>query len=272
MPKILGIFTCYNRREKTGKCLKTLKEGNPDIEFHFIAVDDNSKDGTKEMLESHSEVQLIQGDGEKYYSGGMRIGIDAAKKQCNQYDWILLFNDDVDFFSHSIEKLAEYLSGNKKILVGATCGESGELTYGGVLKKSKFRPAFETVMSKTGTIFCDTFNANCILMPVEIFEILPNIDTRYTHSLGDYDYGLEARRCGFEIIASDFFVGKCDLNSVRGSWQDIRLSRKERIKKKESPKGLPRREWFYFVRKHFGIVSACINSIIPYIKILIKIS
>lgn len=272
MQKVLGIFTCHNRKKKTENCLKALKEGNPQIEFYFIAVDDHSIDGTKEMLEKHSDVQIVLGDGERYYSGGMRLGINAAKKLCDKYDWILFFNDDVEFVPHSIEKLEALLDKKDKILAGATCGENGELTYGGVLKKSRFRPSFQTVMSGERLIFCDTFNANCVLLPSWMFKALPNIDSKYTHSLGDFDYGLVARKHGFEILVSDFFVGKCNKNSVMGTWKDVGLSRRERIKKKESPKGLPRKEWFHFVKKHYGIISACISSITPYIKIIIKMS
>ena len=148
MLKVLGIFTCYNRKEKTQRCLYALKEGNPEMKFHFIAVDDCSTDGTAELLQEQENVHLVAGDGEKYYSGGMRLGIEVAKQCCDEYDWVLLFNDDVDFFPYAIEKLQLYADKLPEIVVGATCDEQGKLTYGGVLKVSKFRPAFQTVMSQ----------------------------------------------------------------------------------------------------------------------------
>lgn len=269
MLKILGIFTCYNRKEKTQRCLCALKEGNPEMEFHFIAVDDCSTDGTAELLQEGEDVHLIVGDGEQYYSGGMRLGIEAAKQCCVEYDWVLLFNDDVDFFPHAIEKLQAYADKLPEIVVGATCDEQGKLTYGGALKVSKFRPAFQTVMSQDNRVYCDTFNANCVLLQSKLFKVLPNIDSKYTHSMGDFDYGLEAGRRGIPIVVSDFFVGECIKNSTEKTWRDIHLSRRERIKKKETPKGLPWREWFYFVKKNFGFISACVSTVIPYIKILI---
>lgn len=270
MSTILGIFTCYNRKEKTLKCLESLIKGNPTIKFSFIVIDDNSTDGTQEALLSYHNVQLISGNGHYYYSGGMRLGINIAKKTCNMYDWVLLFNDDVAFFPHAIEKLKAYSAQKNEIIVGATCDQEGCLSYGGVLKKSPFKPAFEIVMSQKNRLFCDTFNANCVLLPTEVFKALPNIDEHYTHAMGDYDYGLEAKKRGIPIVASNFFVGTCNDNPLQGTWRDITLSRKERLKKKESPKGLPRKTWFYFVKKHFGLLSACISSITPYIKILLK--
>ena len=269
MTRVLGIFTCYNRKEKTIKCVENLIQGNPNILFYFLVVDDGSTDGTNKALSLYENVCIILGTGQCYYSGGMRLGIQAAKIKCDKYDWILLFNDDVDFFPFALERLIAYSNEKNEIIVGATCNEHGELTYGGVLKTSRFRPAFRIIMSQESRLYCDTFNANCVLIPKETFMSLPNIDSHYTHSLGDFDYGLEAKKRGIFIVVSDFFVGQCTQNSLEGTWKDTCLCRKERVKRKESPKGLPCREWFYFVKKNFGICSACISSAIPYIKILI---
>ena len=270
MSRILGIFTCYNRKEKTEQCLNTLMNGNPGINFSFIAVDDNSTDGTTAMLQQYSNVQLIRGNGSCFYSGGMRLGIETAKKCCYTYDWVFLFNDDVEFVPYALERLLDYASDERKILVGATCDKKGELSYGGGWQISKYKPDFQIVMSGKEKVYCDTFNANCVLIPSAVFEKMPNIYKAYTHSLGDFDYGLEAHRRNITILASDFFVGTCCENPLTGTWRDVTLSRRERWEKKESPKGLPWREWFHFVKKHYGLLSACWSSVTPYIKILIK--
>lgn len=272
MSNILGIFTCYNRKEKTLRCLNSLLNGNPGITFSFIAVDDNSTDGTGEALSLFQNIRIISGNGQSFYSGGMRLGIAEGKKCCGHYDRVLLFNDDVDFFPHCIEQLEAFAVNDREIITGATCDEKGLLTYGGVQKASRFKPEFRIVMSRNNRVRCDTFNANCVLLPPEIFRRLPNIDEHYTHSMGDFDYGLEAAKRGIPITASDFFVGTCSDNPIDGTWRDPRLPRRERLKRKESPKGLPGREWFYFVKKHFGIFSACLSSITPYIKILTGMS
>ena len=50
MIQVLGLATCFNRKEKTVKAIKNLIKGNPNIKFTFIIVDDGSTDGTKEAL------------------------------------------------------------------------------------------------------------------------------------------------------------------------------------------------------------------------------
>ena len=269
MISVLGLMTCYNRKEKTIRALENLIKGNPDIHFSFIVVDDGSTDGTIEELGRLSSVKIIRGNGSLFYSGGMRLAIAQAKQSKTVYDYCLLFNDDVDFADVAIENLCK--KDNSVIWVGPTCDEQKRLTYGGVVKTSKLRPKTEIVMAENekGRI-CDTFNANCVLIPWTIFFDLNNIDKIYTHSMGDFDYGFEAKRKGYTIKVSDKFVGVCQDNPVGISWRNPELPIRERIRRKESPKGLPRGEWYYYLKKNYNVITAIIYSIVPYIRILMR--
>ena len=50
MKKVLGLMTCFNRKEKTVKSLNGLIQGNPGIQFSFVVADDGSTDGTFKTL------------------------------------------------------------------------------------------------------------------------------------------------------------------------------------------------------------------------------
>lgn len=267
--KVLALATCFNRKETTIRCIESLDKGNIGIDFDFIIVDDNSSDGTYEQLKNINNVHVVRGNGNLFYSGGMREAIRIAKKcKDNLYDYVLIFNDDVNFFPNSIKKLIEFGSGDE-VCVGATCDDGGMLSYGGVVRTSKFRPSFKTVMSGEKKVYCDTFCANCVLIPRKVFENIENIDPVYHHAMGDFDYGFTIKKHGYKIVASDFFVGQCNDNPVTGSWRDTTLSRKERIIKKESPKGLPIKEYFHYLYKNHNIVTAVLYSIVPYVKIVL---
>ena len=99
---ILGLMTCYNRKEKTRNALRNLIQGNPEIEFSFIVADDGSSDGTYEELAKFPRTRVIRGNGSWFYSGGMRAVIEEAKKEQKYYDYCLLFNVDVDFYDSAI--------------------------------------------------------------------------------------------------------------------------------------------------------------------------
>ena len=288
--RILGLATCYNRKEKTLKAIESLRQSNPECDIRFIITDDNSSDGTAQALEMIEGVTVVKGDGNSFYSGGMRLAMAKAledKALTDGYDYILLFNDDVDFYPGAIDRLTKY--GNKKedaaesgqasdevpidlkILVGPTCEEDGRtLSYGGIARKSNFRPKFRKVMADAGkTLKVDTFNANCVLVPTELFVKTGNMDTVYNHSLGDFDYGYSLTRKGGEIFVSGEYVGICPFNSEEGTWNDPKLTRRERFKKKESIKGVPFGEFFHYLLKNYNLLTAIIYSFSPYVRILI---
>lgn len=268
MNRVLGLMTCFNRKNETIRAIKDLITGNPDVTFHFLIVDDNSSDGTKDALLKIPEVTVFSGNGSLFYSGGMHLIMEEALRMPKIFDYCLLFNDDVHFYPHVIEEMIK--QNNNGILVGATCNNEGQLSYGGVIKTSKLRPSFKIInWTSSRANNCDTFNANCVLIPWEIFLNLGSIDPIYTHSLGDFDYGFSAIKKGYSISVFDKYVGICCDNPIKNSWRDISLNSLVRFKKKESPKGLPRKEWFYYLKKNYSLFTAIVYSVIPYIKILI---
>lgn len=259
--KILALATCFNRKNKTIKAINSLMNGNKSINFDFIICDDNSSDGTCEELLKYKNVEVIKGTGSLYWAGGMRKAIELALKKDN-YDYCMLFNDDVDFFEQSIEKLS---FDNNTVLIGATCDDDGNLTYGGVIKKSKLRPKFEKVKGQ----YCDTFNANCVLIPWNIFIKMGNFDEVYTHQFADFDYGFKLVKNDYKLYATDEYVGCCNVNSNKGTYFDNSLSIKERLLLKNNPKkGLPTKEWFHFLNKNYSLFIAIVYFVVSYIKLL----
>ena len=266
---VLALLTCFNRKSMTVRCIESL-EADKNINFKYIVVDDNSTDGTKEELSKFKNVHVVSGNGSSFYSGGMRIAINEANKyDLSNIDYIILLNDDVKFEYNAISNLIKYLDNKNSIMVGATCDSNGVLSYGGVIPKSRFKPEYEIIMSNNEPLVCDTFNANCVLIPKDIFVNLDNIDEMYTHAMGDFDYGYEATRKGYEILVSNFFVGECNDNDISTTWRDNTLNTLERLKRKESIKGLPFKTWFYYLKKNHNILTAIIYSLTPYLRIIL---
>lgn len=270
--KLVTVFTCYNRCNKTRRCIETLVEGNPSCEFHFVAVDDNSVDGTLNMLKSMKDsyvIDVITGTGSLFYSGGMRLGMKYVLDELKEnYDYLLIVNDDVNFYQHSIEKMIKQSSEfPNAVIVGATCSKENKLTYGAI--KYDKGNKYHTVEIQDYKNSADTFNANCVLIPFYAFKQAGPIDEHYIHSLGDFDYGLMLKNRGYEIISTNYYVGICEDNALTNTWKNTNISRMKRIRIKESPKGLPSKQWFYFLKKNFGILLAIKGCITPYIRILI---
>lgn len=270
--KITVVLTCFNRKAKTLDCVKRLIEGNKNIEFDFVVVDDGSTDGTVEELKKSvyaDFIEIIETKGNCYYSGGMHLGMEFILKREGHADFILMVNDDVTFFENTIQKLVEQSKQNdNSVIVGVTCDQQEQQTYGAVKYLGGFSVRYRAVKAGEG-IECDTFNANCVLVPYKFFLKTGAMDSNYIHSLGDFDYGLSLKKNGAKIYSSKNYVGICERNSIKGTWLDKTLPLKKRIALKESVKGAPARQWFYFLKKNFGIGKAVVFTVTPYINLIL---
>lgn len=270
--KVLAIFTCFNRVEKTINSIKSLVDGNKNLDFEFIVVDDGSKDGTVEELQKLSStirIYITQGTGSLFYSGGMRTGMEYALKSLKKkYDYLLMMNDDVDFFENCICELVSQSTEKQAVIVGTTCNHEGNLTYGAIKYRSGYK--YDTLDINQSTIQADAFNANCVLIPYSFFCECGSIDPHFIHSLGDFDYGLMLKRKGYKIYPSSNYCGYCERNDIKGTWLDTSTPIRKRIQLKENFKGQPTKQWFYFLNKNFGVFAAVRGCITPYIKIALK--
>lgn len=63
--------------------------------------------------------------------------------------------------------------------------------------------------------------------------------------------------------------GICNNNNKKDTWEDTTLRRVERIRRKESIKGAPTKQWFYFLKKNFSLSLTIKGVITPFIRILL---
>ncbi|GAT31757.1 glycosyltransferase, GT2 family [Terrimicrobium sacchariphilum] len=258
-PRIAAVLTCHNRRAKTSACLLALsRQELPQGTISVFLVDDGSTDGTSTAVqEIFPEARIISGDGSLFWCGGMRVAWKEAAK--SDPDYYLLLNDDTTLFPEAVSALLAICADRRPptIALGAVCDPvTGEWTYGGV-----------DCDHKNGNL-CRTMNANCALVPREVFNAIGGFHPAYTHGMGDFDYGYTARRKGFQLIETAEFVGTCSQNNKEGTWQDVKLDRWTRLKKLCSPKGLPFIEWLCYTRRNAGPFWI-LYLFSPYIKVLL---
>lgn len=278
MKRVAALLTCHNRRDKTIACLDALFRNElPDgYELSVILVDDGSVDGTATaVLERYPQVELIKGNGKLYWNGGMRVAFAAAMENC--FDFYLWLNDDTVLYpsalKNAITTAAELKAQLAKdvIVVGATRdASSGQLTYGGVVRTSKWKPlAFKLVAPADVALECKTMNGNCVLVPDAIAQAIGGMEPAFAHAMGDLDYGLRAQYAGFRVWLMPGFAGVCSKNSVTGSFNDAALPMSARLRQMWQPKGLPISSWRVFTQRHAGILWP-LYWLWPYAKTLIK--
>lgn len=266
MERLAVIITVYNRKDKTILCLENLfaQELPNNVSLEVYLTDDGSTDGTKESVTKlYPQVTIIHGKGDLFWNRGMWTAWKEAAK--GNYDFYLWLNDDTFIYKDVIKRLVECSRNhsNSAIIVGATCavGKSDIITYGGLIKGKTVKD-----ISKEQT--CDTFNGNIVLVPKKVFKVLGTNDPYYRHALGDHDYGLSAKEKGIESWIAKGIMGECDRHERPTVWMDPSQPFKKRWKNFMSPVGNNPFEFFYFKKKHFGILPACKSFVTNYIHFL----
>jgi len=255
MKKTAVLLTVYNRKNITIQGLNHLQQAISNvsnISFDIFLVDDNSIDGTVEAISSHfPNIHIINGDGNLFWSGGMRLAWETALKKDN-YDYFILFNDDAMIYPNALFALFEADKNfhNKAIISGAFCDTYGKVSYGG-------RDKTEKIITPNG-LYQNIYlmNGNLVLIPNTIVQSIGIIDSIFRHSLGDWDYGCRAIKAGFEVILTPCYIGETDRHDQCIAEPFLKkYTLRQRIKKLYSPKHHPKLSWIFNIR-HMGIKKA----------------
>jgi GT2 family glycosyltransferase len=260
--RVAVLMTCHNRKDATIQTLRSLKnQKGLRASVEIFLVDDGSRDGTGEaVVQAFPDVHLLQGSGNLYWCGGMRMAFKRAME--GNHDFYLWLNDDTVLYPGALQQLvstycaASAVDGGALIVVGSTQDpETGAFTYGGWIKRQGRwgTPTWEKQPPASGTTkFGSTFNGNCVLIPRDVAARVGNLDPAFTHIMGDLDYGLRAASSGCTIVLAPGYAGVCKANTGKGDWTDRELSVRQRWTALLGPKGLPVGEWLVFCRRHKG--------------------
>ncbi|MFI6762311.1 glycosyltransferase family 2 protein [Micromonospora sp. NPDC050417] len=104
-PEVSILLVSWNTKGETRDCLDSLPVGIDDgLRYEVVAVDNGSRDGSAEMLETYPQVRLSRND--------RNIGFAAAVNQAYRQargDLILLLNSDVRFHPGALSTMVEFI-------------------------------------------------------------------------------------------------------------------------------------------------------------------
>lgn len=249
------LLTCHNRKEQTLASLRSLYTCSVPENFSIdvFLVDDGSTDGTGIAIRNqYPKVNIIQGDGSLYWNRGMKLAWETAVK-AKDYDFYLWLNDDTVLLYNALTLFLEGLKtfGEKSIYIGATTSTaSTEITYSG-------HRLNETFLKPNGTWqSCDYFNGNIVLIPRYVLETVGMNDSVFHHALGDFDYGLRARRKNIALYVAPELSGYCETHERLPKWCNTETSLRNRMVELYKPLGNNPFEFFVFDKRHNGIFTA----------------
>jgi len=259
--KIAVLLTCFNRKSKTRDCLQSFYiaiSNIQDVSFEIYLVDDNSNDGTPEMVgKEYPQINSIKSSGNLFWAGGMRLAWTTAIKSGIDYDGFLLINDDVVFDIHfwdKIEKTRQYVErsfNQKGIYVLSTKDNiSGRFSYGGYrLYNRIFKHSYYRIEPSDNPQECQLANANIFYVSREVVNYIGILDSHFTHSLADFDYSLTAWEKKIPVFVCPGYGGYCI--DDHANVLDSSLPFFDRIRNLYAVKGLALNEHLYYLRKHF---------------------
>jgi len=105
------IILNYKTKNMLKQCLKNIVNLSLPIKYEIIVVDNNSQDGTEQMMREEFPIfKFIQTGENRGMGAGNNIGINAAKGE-----YVLILNADVVVLKNSIENLLNFINSNPKI-------------------------------------------------------------------------------------------------------------------------------------------------------------
>ena len=200
------IIPVFNKIELTLQCLNSLNEINSQNIFEVIVVDNNSTDGTNEILNKVKdslkyELKIIQNSSNLGFAKANNIGIKSAK-----YDNILFLNNDtiaeIDFLNKPVEILNSKNIGavGIKLLYPDRLIQHAGLAFGGNklaqhifnFYPSHYPPAnfSKEVSAITGA---------CFFIKKSLFEKLGGFDEAFINGQEDIDLCMKIKSLGLKI-------------------------------------------------------------------------
>lgn len=269
--RIAVLLASHNRRDKTLACLMALFNAKlpARLLLSVFLVDDGSIDGTATAINANfPKVNIIQGSGSLFWNHGMRLAWQTAA-QVNTFDYYLWLNDDTLIDNNALRELmgcAEeaFRKTHTPAIITGACQVSAEtlkFSYGGRSDAGEMIPNGKLQS-------CKYINGNAVLIPKAVFDKLGYLSPEYTHTMGDFDYGLRAIKAGFNCYTTKSYIAVCPPNEGIPAWCNSEVPLKRRWELLHSPNGLNIGEYLKFVSRHYGFIQKVISCIKAYSKTL----
>lgn len=223
---IAVILTCFNRKQQTHSCLKSLfvarDNFQPRIDMHIYLTDDGCTDGTADAVRESfptENITILQGDGNLFWAGGMRFAWKEALKRHNEWEYYFLLNDDTVLCPNVFDEMQRTINfcisryGREGIYSGACCSaiDNKKLTYGGHIFTNRFMGKYKHVWGDgIAPVLCDTANANVVLLHKTIVDEIGIFYEGYQHGYADYDYAIMARKHNIPVLVTADVCAICD--------------------------------------------------------------
>ena len=136
MADVSIILVNYNTKEITINCINSIYEKTKDVVFDIWVVDNNSNDGSVEMIETNfPDINIIKNSENIGFARANNLAIEKSNSK-----YVFFLNTDTILMNNAIKILVDFLESTPSAAAcgGALFNENGDFTYSfGELPKLK---------------------------------------------------------------------------------------------------------------------------------------
>ncbi len=172
------VIISWKMRDLLERCLKTIYNFTSDVSFEVIVIDNNSQDGTSEMVEKlFPQIKLIKNSENRGVAPARNQGIKETKGK-----YILILDADMELIDNSIKHLYDFMEKNPDAgIVGCK------------LVDKDFN--LQSSCKRFPTLLAFLFRR------MEWIDAVRNSKTLRHHTMEDWDHN--------EISTVDYLIGAC---------------------------------------------------------------
>jgi GT2 family glycosyltransferase len=202
--KVYIIVINFNGRDFLRKCLQSLLKETKYENYEIIVTDNNSTDGSIEMIEKNfPKIKLIKNKKNYGFSGGNNIGAKYALKQNAQF--ILFLNNDTEVTKGWLSKMVKTVNSKHEIgIVGPRF-----LYPDGTLQNNcyKYRYGFSIALAPDKISEVDCVVAACMLIKRSVIEEIGLLDEGYFPIyFEDIDFCFRAKKAGYKVVCVPYSI------------------------------------------------------------------
>ncbi len=230
------IIPTFNGLVFTKLCLISLLEGLCQSQTEVIIIDNDSKDGTRRLVEEAARlpaVKVILNSSNRGFATAANQGLEMARGE-----HLVLLNSDTLVPPGWLPTLLSHFRRDSQLgLIGPCtnrCGNEAEVEASYADYREFLRFAERRRTSCAGRILqLSMLSMFCLAMPRQVFQGIGFLDERFQVGMfEDDDYSLRARRCGYSLAcADDCFIhhyGQASFGESGGADRYDRLLRENR--------------------------------------------
>lgn len=210
-PELSIVIISYNTKAITKNCIDSIYESDPSISFEIIVIDNTSKDGSVEMLQSlqaqYENLTLIANKENTGFAKANNQGVRSAKGT-----YILLLNSDTVVLDNALTQLISYYKKHEDMVhfLGAkllnadnspqaSCGPFYTLPV--IIAALFFRGDYWglTRYSPNQPKEVDWVSGACILTRKDIYDKIQGFDENIFMYMDEIDLLYRAKKQGYHV-------------------------------------------------------------------------